>query len=46
VPSERKTKAVRAITKAVVRSSIGAPRENSSGAMNRVEPNIRPMSLR
>ena len=31
--------------KTVVRSSIAAPRSNSSGAMNRVEPNIRPISF-
>src|SRR5262249_31001366 len=38
VPSDRKTRAVRPITKTLVRSSIRAPSSNSSGAMNRAVP--------
>ena len=44
-PSPRNTDIVRPSVNTVVRSSITAPRSNSSGAMKRVEPNIRPMSL-
>ncbi len=40
----RKTAAARPMVKSVVRSSMRAPRANSSGAMKRVEPNMRPMS--
>jgi hypothetical protein len=46
VPSESRTRAVRAITKSVVRWSIRAPSWYSSGAMKRLEPNILPMLLR
>ena len=42
VPSDRKLKTARPSVKTVVRSSIVAPLTNSSGAMNRLDPNCRP----
>src|SRR5437868_4573990 len=46
VPSDRNSRAVRPIVKTLVGSSMRAPNSNSSGAMKRVEPNMRPISLR